>query len=378
MQHRDYFRRTWLLALVIMITLSCNLFSKPKTIDNEPVGKNTQPAATKITKPSTNKIQVDYLYTSNLITVIYPLYGTALDDFSIVTITNTLSSQIDVIVESEITGYTTKAIDTVEIGAGEVMEVRQNPRLIPEKLDELTVQKPAQYLVKVTQLDNGEEKLLLEETGDTLVYAKRDFPWSIPGFTQSEVFDLLASMVTPNDPGVEELIRKAANYIDAGIMWGGYGDHVDDDDGSVYARLEAIWAAEEQDYNLTYISTSLSFAPGYVQRIRLPGEVLEEHSGNCIETSLLYASAAEALKLETGIILIPGHAFLAVRTDLANANYFFIETTMIGRATFAEAINRGSEEWDETLPHLDAEEEDYGWVTVEDAWDKGISPLPWR
>ena len=255
--------------------------------------------------------------------------------------------------------------------------MRQNPLLRPEVIDELNTGKSAQFHIQVTYLDEGVEKNILEETHETLVYARRDFPWSIQGFTDPEIFDLMASMVTPNDPSVEALIRTAADYTDSGIMWSGYGDAQLDEDGGVWERLEAIWKAEE-DYNLTYVSTMVSFAPGSVQRIRLPAEVLEQSSGNCIELAVLFASAVEALSLEPAIVGIPGHAYLAVRTDDQNAQYYSVETTLIGRASFAEAVEMGNQEFEEALPHLDAGESGYGWVSILDARQKGILPLPWH
>jgi len=352
-------RKAWLADMMAVLILSCGILSPA-----------TPP-------PGPDALQVDYVYTSNLITILYPLYGSTLDDFAIITITNPRSTPAQVTVESEVTGYTTQSMDTVTVAAGETLEVRQNPRLIPEVIDQLNVEKPAQFHLRVAELDNGVEKSLLEETGDTLVFARRDYPLSIPGFTNAEAFELLAVMVTPNDPAVEELVRNAANYTSSGIIWSGYGGNVNDEGGGVWERLAAVWKAEE-DYNLTYISTWVSFAPGSVQRIRLPFETLEQHSGNCIETSLLFASAAEAMDLEAAIVGIPGHAFVGVRMDQENANYYFIETTLIGQAGFKHAVDRANEEFQETLPHLDAKESGYGWVTIWDAREKGILPLPWR
>jgi len=323
-------------------------------------------------------IEVDYVYTSNLITILYPLYGSKLDDFAIVTLKNPRTTTARVLVESEITGYTNRAADTVTVDPGDTLEVRQNPLLIADKIDQLNSMKPAQFYLRVAELGGSEQMLLLETTGDTTVYARRDFPWSIPGFTQTEVFELLASMVTPNDPNVEELLRKAADYTDSGIIWGGYGDNVNDEGGGVWDRLEAIWEAENDDYDLTYVSTWISYAPGSVQRIRLPAEVLDQRSGNCIELALLYASAAEAMDLEAAIVLIPGHAFMGVRMDQVNADYYFIETTMIGRSSFENAVTRGKEEFEEAISHMGGDEEWYGWVTIWDAREKGILPLPWR
>jgi hypothetical protein len=326
---------------------------------------------------SVGDIEAQYVYTTELITILYPLYGSKLDDFVTVTLHNKGAVPAKVVVRSEIVGYTNPAIDTVDVPAGETLEVGQNPLLIPTVIDDLNVEKPAQVHVQVAALEEGDEKTVLDETAETTVLARRDYPMSIKGFSQSEAFDFFAAMVTPNDPSVEALIRKAADYTQSGIMWSGYGTDVNDADGGVWDRLQALWQAEN-DYDLTYISTWVSFAPGAVQRIRLPSEVLDQRSGNCIELAMLYTAAAEALDMEAAIILIPGHAFMGVRTDQENAKYYFIETTMIGRSSFSDAVTRAGEEFDEALPHISAHEESYGWVQIWDARKAGILPLPWK
>lgn len=340
--------------------------------------KTALPSPTAVGKATLDEISVDYVYTAEMITVIFPLYGSVLDDFVIVTVQNSGSQTARLLVESEIQGYTDKAIDTVDVAAGDTLEVRQNPLLKTESIDQLNAQKPASFHLRVALLQNGEERTILDETGGTTLFARRDYPWKIEGFTQHENFELLTSMVTPNDPAVEALIRAAAEYTDTGTMWNGYGGDVGDSEGKVWDRLQALWQAEARDYDLTYISTMVSYAPGDVQRIRLPAEVLEQRSGNCIELALLFASATEALELETALIRIPGHAYMAVRTDLENANYYVIETTMIGRADFAYAVDYGNQEFEDMMPHLSAGEELYDWITIYEAREKGILPLPWH
>jgi len=327
---------------------------------------------------TSDRIEVDYLYTRQMITAIYHLYGSILDDYLEVSVRNTNAGPVKVVVESEIVGYTTKAIDTVTLAPGEKAEIVQNPRLTSEAIDQLNAMKPADFHIRVLYLEDGQERELLDQTHETLVYSRRDFPWSVSGFSQDEVFELIAALSTPHDPAVEELLRAAADYNPSGIMTSGYGGVENDEEGKVWNRLEAIYRAEAETYGLTYISTWVSYAPGDVQRIRLPAEVLEQRSGNCIELALLFAAAAEALDLEPAILLIPGHAYVAVRTDMTHANYYFIESTMVGRNSFAEAIAAGNAEWEDTQPHLDAGEENYGWVTLSLAREKGILPIPWR
>ncbi len=362
----------FLLVFIVVsaMTLGCKLFIPQPS----PTPENTPQPTLQV---NIDNINADYLYRSDLISIIYPLYGSILDDFTIVTITNTNDLPVKVKVSSEVQGFTAQSMDTVTIDPQSSAEVRQNPRLDSAAFDKLNVEQPAQFHVKISAVESGEEKLILEDSGETLVFARRDFPWSIPGMTEQEDFELLAAMVTPNDPAVEELLRHAANYTQSGSMWGGYNGANDDEDNDVWERLNAIWEAEGRDYGLTYLSTPVTYAPGDIQRIRLPRETLEQHAGNCIDLALLFASAAEAINLESAIIGIPGHAYVAIRTDQTNAMYYFVETTLIGKTNFSDAVSMGKDEWGEAKEHVENGESAYNWLTVANAREKGILPLPW-
>ena len=321
-------------------------------------------------------IGVHYIYNEGLITALYHLYGSVLDDFIRVHLTNNGDETIVLLVETGIEGYSTTASSTVMVAPGEKLTVRQNPRLNIEAVDKLNSRRPGNLFIRVTQLKDGEDEVLLSDSVEITIYSRRDFIW-VNGFRPADVFKLYAAWITPNDPAVEELIRRAADYTQSGIIFNGYGDALNDKEGTVWDRLQAIWRAEE-DYDLTYVSTMVAFSAGYNQRIRTPYDVLEQKSGNCIETTILFASAAEALDLEAVIVQIPGHAYVGIRLDQENADYYFIETTLIGRASFSEAAQSGLQKWEETLPHLEAEDPEYYWINVYEARDKGILPMPWR
>jgi hypothetical protein len=342
----------------------------------------SEPAASAAPRSTSGSATVDqitanYTYKDELITPLAHLYGSFLDDFVIVTLDNSNSTAVKVVITSVIDGYTDTATDTVTVDANGSQEVRQNPRLTTSAIDGLNSQHQADLHVTVSYLDAGQPRTILDQTSSTLVTSRDDFPWSIQGFTQQENYDLIAAMVTPTDPSVEALIRTAANYDPTGAMTSGY-DSQADYSGTVWQRLWDIWQAESIDYKLTYISTPITFASGSSQRIRLPGEVVDTASGNCIELTLLYASVVEALGMQSSIVIIPGHAYIAVRTDDTNDYYYFVETTMIGGATFSDSLKEGLSEWNDAASHVNAGETDYGWVSVADARTSGITPIPWR
>src|ERR1035437_5878675 len=172
-------------------------------------------------------ITADYTYKSELITPIAHLYGTFLDDFLIATVTNGNTSPVKVLVTSEIAGYTSKSSDTVTVAAGATEEVRQNPRLTTAAIDGLNSQHQADLHVTVSYLDAGQPRTVLDQTSPTLITSRRDFPWTIKGFTQQEDWNLVVAMITPTDPGVEQLIRTGANYDPRAVMTSGYESEKD-------------------------------------------------------------------------------------------------------------------------------------------------------
>ncbi len=362
-QRRSSKHFSYLAVILGVVSLSCVIFplssifnrdQKPDKNDNsiqelasteEAISNEEMPTRAPVDE-TVDGVDIHYVYTNSVVTALYHLYGTILDDFVDITLTNNGNDDLTFVVQSEIEGYTNQSLDTVDVPTGESMEIHQNPRLMEGAVDQLNSEKPGTFHIKVVKLDGGDEILILDETEEVLMYSRRDFVW-LEGFEWQEEYELWAAWVTPTDPKVEELIRTAADYTKTGTMWNGYAGYINDENGGVWDRLQAIWQAEKEKYELTYISTMTAFGPNTVQRMRLPAEVLDQSSGNCVELVTLFNSAAEALELETALVRIPGHVFSAIRMDEENADYYFVETTMIGQSSFEEAVNFGAKEWED-------------------------------
>ena len=144
-----------LFSLLLALSLLLSACSAPQiTAPDVP----TEAVATSL--PEDTPYSIEYTYTRELITSYYHLYGSLLDDFVEVYITNNSSVTSSFLVETEIDGYTTVSSDTVEVAPGERVEVRQNPRLIPESLEKLNSQRYANFFIRVTLLTEGEGDLL--------------------------------------------------------------------------------------------------------------------------------------------------------------------------------------------------------------------------
>lgn len=370
-------------GFVGLLTITCSILPRQgegeKRVSTSQMHNSTQIVST-ITEPDINDdvtswIDEDILY-YDLITGLYHLYDTdVLGPLVLYTITNNGPKDLNMIAQSEVLGFTDVAVNTINVSAKGKSHFSQTPVLLSEAIDKLMNSKNSSIRIQVSVLENGEEKKVLDETDPLTVYARRDFPWAIEGLSMNQAKELIASWVKPNDPKVEELLRDAANYMPDGVMYGGYTEDVFD----VWDRLESIWKAMDDVYDITYVSTLVSFEPGDVQRIRLPAEVIEQKSGNCIELTLLMASTAEAIRLHPYVVMVPGHAFLAVDTVEDGSRAYFIETTLIGRSSFGSAERRGGEEWDEVQQMVeDPENDDYDIIDIYAARAKGILPIPWR
>src|SRR5262249_22578464 len=90
----------------------------------------------------------------------------------------------------------------------------------------------------------------------------------------------------------------------------------------------------------------------FQQHVKFGRDVLKNHAGTCIDLSILFASACETVGLEPIMVVIPGHAFTGIRWEDARSQQvklYFVETTLIGRATFAQAMKVGVEEYNEAI-----------------------------
>jgi hypothetical protein len=82
------------------------------------------------------------------------------------------------------------------------------------------------------------------------------------------------------------------------------------------------------------------------QRTRLPSQVLASTNAQCLEGTLLFASALEAIGLDPTIVVVPGHAFVgwhASPGDKGAPSRLFIETTMVHTAPFNAAVKKAIE-----------------------------------
>jgi hypothetical protein len=184
--------------------------------------------------------------------------------------------------------------------------------------------------------------------------------------------DLLAAMVTPNDPVVTEFAAAITAKLGGAIAGAGGPD-----DAVLVMRGLYSYMTE----------TGMRYAGGMgfpekvgdtiteVQTVRLPRDVIISNNGLCIELALLWASVLEHLGIHSYVILLPGHAFSVVDSK---GQYFPIECTAITPkavgadrpVTFEEANNMAKKELDRAIN----ETGEFKAVDVQELQLAGIQP----
>jgi hypothetical protein len=122
--------------------------------------------------------------------------------------------------------------------------------------------------------------------------------------------ELLPAYVTPNDPALAPLLKAAAEIL-------GDSDHSTALDGyqsldarRAYLLAAALWSAISAKA-LTYANPPPSFEIGG-QKTRRVAAVLADGLATCLDTSLLFASALEAMGLHPVVVMTNGHCFAGV------------------------------------------------------------------
>lgn len=136
----------------------------------------------------------------------------------------------------------------------------------------------------------------------------------------------------------------------------------------ISAQLSAIYRTIQKS-GMNYVNAHISFAPGRSQRVKRPCDTIKLKGGNCIDGSVLFASCFEAIGLEPIIVIVPGHAFVGVKSWSDSDRYFFIETTMVGSFNFNQSFLKAANEYEQYSPS------DRKVINVKKAREEGIKPL---
>jgi hypothetical protein len=243
---------------------------------------------------------------------------------------------------SSVEGYSAEAVDSVELTPKKrEVELQQLPTFFPDAVQYLTELTRASLRIQIDDLEDVDGRSEQQSSFPIWLLARNNAPLYLldPATGQwRDVSPYLGAWVTPNAPDVMHVLRRAAEVHPQRVI---VGYQVDPD--GVTAQVRAIFNALKAE-NITYVNSLPSFgAPegSFIQRVRLPRESLQMQSANCIDGTVLMCSLLEAASLNPGIVLVPGHAFLAYelqdRDPKRKVQWDYVETTMIGSHDFDAA-----------------------------------------
>ncbi|PIT85443.1 hypothetical protein COU36_03200 [Candidatus Micrarchaeota archaeon CG10_big_fil_rev_8_21_14_0_10_59_7] len=193
---------------------------------------------------------------------------------------------------------------------------------------------------------------------------------------------LAAMWVTPNDPCIERVI-SAAKELMPGRAFADYQGYAGkSDEEKTYMTMQQAKAVYDtlQGHGMSYVNSVTTFGDPtkFSQNVRLPYESLETKNANCIDGAVLYAAVFEKIGLEPIIIIIPGHAFVAVRNDRNASSVTFIETTATGTKSFEEAALAAEETYNRQMEGMNAGDNQSMVVPIDVAAARslGVAPFP--
>jgi hypothetical protein len=188
----------------------------------------------------------------------------------------------------------------------------------------------------------------------------------------------IAAWVTPNDTRIASLVASASNYLNnqkapaptalIGYNHAGQQQVID----QVDAIYDALLAQKMRYVQATIPFTGDNSNTNASEEIKLPGEVLQQHSGMCIELTLLLASAVERIGLNPEIILIPGHAFLGVATTPDDKHFAYWDAVALNNGVAGDSANLMA---DKLYAQNLAQHTIIATISVKDALHDGIGPM---
>lgn len=215
------------------------------------------------------------------------------------------------------------------------------------KVNDLLVDLDPAYLNGLNEAERGQvcfslqqgETKLAERIDDVRVLARDE--WG--GF--NAMADLLAAFVMPNDPAIARILKAASEILAQHGHASALDGYQQQDPARAYMQGAAIWSAVAAE-GLSYTNPPKSFET-VGQKTRRPSTILKDGLATCLDSSLLFAAALEAIGLNSVLILVDGHCLAGfwviehtfnnlietdsaeVRKGLAGRELITFETTLV-------------------------------------------------
>ena len=294
--------------------------------------------------PETTGLKVEStLHMQPIPTGIYHLLDPETDPLVTVSVFNARRETRRLCIKVYLEGLSAQAVRTVEVKRDQTVPIKMLPILLPERARLITEVQRATLHVMVEDLDHKPE---CHDTFSVVCLARTSSFNSVRKPETGERVDLshyYGAWVTPYVESVQERIRAAADLSPKKQLWGYQisRELVNEQVSVLYQSLK--------EANIVYINSIIDYRGiGHyaTQRTRLPSESIASRSANCIDGTVLMASLLEGTSLNPVLVLVPGHAFVGWETWRGSGEWRFLETTMIGSSSFAQAMQSAQRQYD--------------------------------
>jgi len=245
-----------------------------------------------------------------------------------------------------------------------------------------------------------------EEQSETMTLRSiNDCPFALVGEddTVTDLSFMFAAYVNEQHPFADKVLREA---LDRGAV-DSFTGYQSQDPAEVYRQVYALWdALSERDVRYSDITTTAAESDVVCcQHIRLLDESVNNAQANCADGSVLFASLLRKIGIESYLVMVPGHCYLAFALDNEGKNLAALETTLLqsappekfkkvpglsklldekwlaedSYAVFSEAIAAGTADLTKnTGKFADENEADYLLISVSKARKMGILPIGFK
>jgi Transglutaminase-like superfamily len=278
------------------------------------------------------------------------------------------SSPITLVMSVSIVGFSLVEMHTVS-ATPNVQTISFRPLAINQALRQLTVDDNTWLHVHIS---DAAGHLYYDDDSPLLLHSRWLMQWIAANRLK------IAAWVTPDDSAVMALDRKAQARLPfqpqpTPPAMIGYANGASA--RAVRDQVDAIFDTMRLNYQIQYSQASIPYGgPGdnsvSLQKIKLPTEVLQQHSGMCIELTVLLASAVERVGLHAEIVIIPGHAFLGVAVTPNNSHFEYWDAVQVNANVAGDSANL----WTDN-EYLQNEKQIVDTIVISDARHQGVNPM---
>ena len=199
------------------------------------------------------------------------------------------------------------------------------------ELGKIRQQRPATLTIKVSV--NG--KKLPDQSENVVLRSINECPFFV-NFEDSPPDDLswmFAAYVNENHPWIDSILKEA---LEAGLV-DSFDGYQSGNPEKVAQQVFAIWhVLQRKGMRYSDITATPKSKSANAQIVRFLDDSVKSSQANCVDGSVIFASILTKLSIKCGLVLVPGHCFVAFdldpegTLDPTTETCIGLETTLLG------------------------------------------------